>query len=241
MARKPELNKATSQTNDRHQDQILRVPLSKAETRAFYNKISKVYDLLAEKSEEPIRRFGLRQLNPQPGEVVLEIGFGTGHSLEEIARAVGATGAVYGIDLSDQMVKIATGALRRQELSDRVALTCGDAVMLPFATASIDAVFTSFTLELFDTPEIPLVLAECKRVLRPSGRIVVVGMSKEGDTGVLVHLFEWTHQHFPNYLDCRPMFVRMAVEEAGFVIKSSDKMMMWIPVEIVCATKQSLS
>jgi hypothetical protein len=47
----------------RSQSGILRVFQSKDETRAFYNKISKVYDLLAERSEEPIRRLALEKLD----------------------------------------------------------------------------------------------------------------------------------------------------------------------------------
>ena len=62
----------------------------------------------------------------------------------------------------------------------------------------MDGIFMSFTLELFDTPDIPRVLAECNRVLKPGGRLVVVGMSKEGPQGLLIRAFEWTHQHFPN-------------------------------------------
>ncbi len=233
------MEKNTSSVRDGvSQPGVLRVFQSKDETRSFYNKISKVYDLLAEKSEEPIRTFGLKRLDAHSGEKVLEIGFGTGHSLETLAGQVGASGKVYGIDLSDEMVKISDERLHRAGLADRVELTCGDASKLPYRSAEMDAVFMSFTLELFDTPEIPAVLNECRRVLRPGGRIVVVGMSKEGEGGAIVHLFEWTHQHFPNYLDCRPIFVRLALEEAGFRIESSDRMMMWIPVEIVCAVKE---
>jgi demethylmenaquinone methyltransferase/2-methoxy-6-polyprenyl-1,4-benzoquinol methylase len=95
----------------------------------------------------------------------------------------------------------------------------------------------SFVLELFDTPEMPRVLAECKRVLKPAGRIVVVGLSKEGKNGIVLEIFEWTHRHFPNLLDCRPIFVQQALESAGFHIDSSTRRMMWVPVEVVLAHK----
>jgi ubiquinone/menaquinone biosynthesis C-methylase UbiE len=61
-----------------HQPGVLRVLQSKGETKAFYNKIAKVYDLLAEHTEEPVRQAGLDLLSAQSGEKVLEIGFGTG-------------------------------------------------------------------------------------------------------------------------------------------------------------------
>ena len=102
----------------------------------------------------------------------------------------------------------------------------------------MDAVFMSFTLELFDTPEIPKVLSECKRVLRLGGRIVVVGMSKEGPKDPLVNVFEWTHRHFPKFLDCRPICVRRAIQEAGFTIRKALTKHMWIPVEVVLGFKQ---
>ena len=59
---------------------------TKSETKAFYDKIAKVYDLLAEHSERPLREAGLRLLAAAPGEQLLEIGFGTGHILVELAR-----------------------------------------------------------------------------------------------------------------------------------------------------------
>ena len=93
--------------------------------------------------------------------------------------------------------------------------------------------FMSFTLELFDTPEIPKVVAECQRVLHRGGRIVVVGVSKEGEGGIILHAFEWSHRHFPNLVDCRPIFVRHSLESAGFRIESAERKMMWVSAEVV--------
>jgi demethylmenaquinone methyltransferase/2-methoxy-6-polyprenyl-1,4-benzoquinol methylase len=217
--------------------EVLRVFQSRDETKAFYNKISQVYDLLADRSEEPVRQAGLEKLNARSGETVLEIGFGTGHSLVALAQATGSSGKVYGIDLSDGMLEIARERLENEGLAEWAELTCGDATRLPYPDETMDAIFMSYTLELFDTPEIPKVLAECLRVLRPGGRIVGVGMSKEGEDGVILHLYEWTHKHFPNFVDCRPIFVRNSMEASGFIIQSVEKMTIWVPVEIVLALK----
>jgi demethylmenaquinone methyltransferase/2-methoxy-6-polyprenyl-1,4-benzoquinol methylase len=220
-----------------HQPGVLRVLQSKDETRAFYDKIAHVYDLLAEHSEAPVRQAGLHMLEVQPGQTVLEIGFGTGRCLLELAQSVGSNGKVYGIDLSEKMRDISHARLEDQGLEGRVELCCGDALHLPYPDRSMDGVFMSFTLELFDTPEIPMVLSECRRVLRTGGRIVVVGMSRAVPGGVVTEVFEWTHRHFPNYLDCRPILVRQALEDAGFRITESQIVKMWVKVEIVCGLK----
>ena len=215
--------------------EILRVYRSRKETRSFYDKISRIYDLLAERSEKPARAAGLKVLSPMPGEKLLEIGPGTGRCLALMAAAATPKGRVYGIDLSEGMLKKAREALHRLRLDDGVQLISGDATSLPFLAATMDGIFMSFTLELFDTPDIPEVLAECRRVLRPDGRMVVVGMSKEGQTSALVRAFEWTHRHFPSILDCRPIYVRRALEAAGFRIIIAQAQKMWISVEIVLA------
>jgi demethylmenaquinone methyltransferase/2-methoxy-6-polyprenyl-1,4-benzoquinol methylase len=216
---------------------VLRVFQSRAQTKAFYNKISRFYDALSDRSEAPVRKAGLDLLKPRAGERILEIGFGTGHTLAALAKAVGAGGMVFGLDLSDQMVRLAKKRLAEAGILERARLRCGDAAQLPYAENSMDAVFMSFTLELFDTPEISKVLSECRRVLKTDGRIVVVGMSKEGKHEPFIGAFEWAHKHFPNFIDCRPIYVREALEKADFQIRKALKKHMWIPVEIILGAK----
>ena len=90
---------------EEYEPDVLRIFKSKSETKAYYNKIAKFYDLLAEHTEQPMRDKGLEMLAAQPGEHILEIGFGTGHCLVKVAQAVGPGGKVYGIDISEAMIE----------------------------------------------------------------------------------------------------------------------------------------
>ena len=225
------------QNVETYEPDVQRVLNTRDDTRKYYNKIAKFYDALSEKSEGPLKQLGLKRLAAAPGESVLEVGFGTGHSLVTLAAAVGPEGKVYGIDISDEMVALAEERLTHAGLNERCELQRADAEHLPYGDNSLDAIFFSFTLELFDTPQIPIVLGECKRVLKPGGRIAVVAVSREGKTGTMIKIYEWTHAHFPNLLDCRPIYVQRAMEAAGFTIKDQSIESMWVPVEVVIGVK----
>lgn len=218
---------------------IKRVNRSKAAARASYNRLSRWYDMIAGSTEKKYRDWGLEKLSAQPGERILEIGFGTGHCMIALANAVGPTGRVTGVDISDGMLAIARQRLQKEGLYDRTDLHLGDAVNLNFIQSSrLDGVFMSFTLELFDNPEIPRVLQECHRILKPEGRLAVVSMTKSDPPGMVVRLYEWFHDHMPDYADCRPIFARQALEQNGFVIEDVSVSSMWgLPVEIILGKK----
>ena len=204
---------------------------TRAQARATYDRLSGIYDLLARGSERRFLDLGLRQLNPQPGEIVLEVGSGTGHGLASLARAVRPAGQAWGVDLSPRMCRIA-----RTRVPD-AGVICSDAVELPFGPHTFDAILMCFTLELFDTPEIPSVLDECRRVLQVDGRMCVVALSRRRVTA-MVRVYEWAHTTWPAAIDCRPIDVQGALEAASLAPVDVRLSSMWgLPVEIVLARK----
>jgi demethylmenaquinone methyltransferase/2-methoxy-6-polyprenyl-1,4-benzoquinol methylase len=169
---------------------------------------------------------------------VLELGCGAGGALVAIARAVGPAGRVVGLDLSPRMIRLAAARLRRAGLNERSDLVIADATSVPFADASFDAAFMAFTLELFDTPEIPLVLAECWRVLRPGGRIGVVSLSRAAPVRWPSRLYERLHDRFPATLDCRPIYAGLSLEAARFEQARSRMVPLWgLRAEAVVAVR----
>jgi demethylmenaquinone methyltransferase/2-methoxy-6-polyprenyl-1,4-benzoquinol methylase len=213
-----------------------RITRSKAEAAASYNRLSRWYDWIAGSTERKYRDLGLQLLQARQGESLLEIGFGTGHCLLALAKAAGPQGKVCGIDISTGMRAIALRRLQSAKVAGWVDLRVGDAARLPFEPASFDAVFMSFTLELFDTPEIPLVLAQCRQVLRPGGRIGLVALVRPERPGFAVRVYEWCHARWPAMVDCRPIHARESLQEAGFTMTSAMRLMMWgLPVDVICA------
>jgi ubiquinone/menaquinone biosynthesis C-methylase UbiE len=227
-----------SRENNTNAPEILTVTRTKDEARRSYDRISRYYDCVSGIFERKYTGMALERLAVREGETVLEIGFGTGYCLKKIAESVGPEGKVCGIDLSAGMMAVAKKRLFKAGLMDRVELHTGDAADLPFDDGTFNAAFMSFVLELFDTPEIPKVLRQIKRVLKPEGRLGVVSMSKEYGETIFMRLYERAHVKWPGLVDCRPIYLERALREAGYTIKSQAKVKLsGLPGKIVIALK----
>ena len=73
-------------------------------------------------------------------------------------------------------------------------------------------------------------------MLKSEGRLVVVSMSKENGESIFLRLYEWMHNKWPKYVDCRPIYVEQSLREAGYTVKSKEKVrLLRLPVEIIVA------
>lgn len=210
-------------------------PAADNPTRTFYDRISRRYDAIAEAWEHASRQQGVEALAVARGETVLEIGYGTGHALEQFARA---GGKVAGIDLSEGMRSVARQRLVEAGLDQHVRLDLGDARALPYEEGRFDAAFMSYTLELFESGDIGKVLDEACRVLRAGGRLGIVALAEKDPPGLMVEIYKWLHRHFPHLVDCQPVDAVGALRAAGFRIRETTGMSIWrLPVISVIAIK----
>lgn len=138
---------------------------------AMFDGIARKYDLTNDVvslgQDRAWRRETLRAVAAEPGQTVLDLAAGTGTSSEPLADA-GVL--VVPCDLSTGMLGV--GKRRRPDLP----FVAGDALHLPFADASFDAVTISFGLR--NVTDVPAALAEMMRVTRPGGRLVVCEFSR---------------------------------------------------------------
>jgi demethylmenaquinone methyltransferase/2-methoxy-6-polyprenyl-1,4-benzoquinol methylase len=148
-----------------------------AAVRAMFDRIAPVYDLMNTLMTAGVdgrwRRATIRAADPRPGQRVLDVATGTGKLALLAARAVGPEGEVIGLDASQPMLDRARRAADRAGLRPgSIRWVFGDAMALPMADASVDAVTIGFGLR--NLPDIDAALAEMVRVLRPGGRVAVL-------------------------------------------------------------------
>ena len=189
-----------------------------------YDRFAAAYELIADAAEHRARDRGLDVLGARQGETILEIGAGTGRAMQRIAGEVGPTGLAFGLDSSAGMLRLARARLLP---FPRTSLVRGDARAAPFPNRSLDAVFMSFTLELFDGPGMSSVLAETRRMLRAGGRLALVCLDERSPPSAASRSYTWLRRRFPAFIDCRPIDALGVTRAAGFVTARSETLSLW--------------
>lgn len=140
------------------------------DVRRKYHRNARFYDLLIRGTTEALRREAVSRLRLRPGARVLDLGAGTGLSLPHLRAVVGAAGHVYAIELSEDMLAVATGKVRAAGWTN-VELIRGDAQRFELPE-SVDGVLCFFTHDIMMSPS---ALSNAVRHLKVGGRLVAAG------------------------------------------------------------------
>jgi arsenite methyltransferase len=106
----------------------------------------------------------------KPGETVLDLGSGGGMDVLASSRYVGETGKVYGLDMTDQMLRLANRNKAKMGVAN-VEFIKGYIEDIPLPDATVDVIMSNCVINLSENK--PKALAEAYRVLKPGGRFAV--------------------------------------------------------------------
>ena len=155
----------------------------------------------------------LRLAHIQEGQNILDVACGTGRATVGLAQAVGASGRVDALDLSEAMLAQARTKLEKLELRDRVHFKQGNARELPYLDETFDLVYNGYMFDLIPLSGFMPILKEMARVLKPGGNLVLVNMSKPDHRKTL---FERIYEKGWAVMPCRPVLMGPFLEPAGF-------------------------
>ena len=152
--------------------------------RGVFDRVARRYDLMNDLMSGGVHRIwkdmAVARLNPQPGELIVDCAGGTGDIARRLARMArraqrrrgGADARIAVVDFDHEMVK--SGIARGGE--PEIAWSVGDAQRLPLPARSADAYVIAFGLR--NVTDVPLALAEARRVLKPGGRYLCLEFSR---------------------------------------------------------------
>jgi demethylmenaquinone methyltransferase / 2-methoxy-6-polyprenyl-1,4-benzoquinol methylase len=154
------------------------IPPDKSPDRiaGMFDAIAPRYDLLNHLLSAGIdrrwRAAAIKSLELAGGETLVDVCCGTGDVALEARRGSSAAARVVGVDFSGAMLGLGRQKVEIACESNRIALVRGDAMRLPIASRSADAVTIAFGIRNVERPE--AACAELVRVLRPGGRLAIL-------------------------------------------------------------------
>jgi SAM-dependent methyltransferase len=140
----------------------------------------------------PVADLLIDRAGPRAGERIIDVGCGSGATTVAFARKVGASGHVFGIDVSGPML-----ARARQSAPAElpVDFALADATVYPFDTASFDLVASRFGVMFFAEPA--LSFANLRKALRPLGRLAFACWREPRENPWMMAPLQAVYKHVP--------------------------------------------
>jgi len=179
----------------------------KKRARIFYRYFSKIYDKVNPIFySDGMRKEVVDMAELTDGDLVLEVGCGTGFTTAEIVRRVGEENVV-AVDLTPEQMMKAVVRFRNSNF------LLGDAENLPFKDNSFDAAISAGSIEYWPNPQKGI--EEMARVTKSGGRIVILAPRKPSN--FLVRKFAENIMLFPSTQQCIAWFMSSGLEDIRYV------------------------
>ena len=133
----------------------------------------------ANSMREPMLRQAIDSLNLPSGSMGLDAGCGIGFQALLLAEAVGPTGHVTGLDISEEFIQYGKDMVKSSPLSARITFKVGDASELPFDDNTFDWVWSVDCVGYPVEHDPVTALTELARVVQPGGSVAILGWSSQ--------------------------------------------------------------
>jgi demethylmenaquinone methyltransferase/2-methoxy-6-polyprenyl-1,4-benzoquinol methylase len=147
-----------------------------SEIRDLFDRIAPVYDQLNNGlslgQHRVWKRMAVKWSEPDAGDIGLDLCCGSGDLAQLLARQVGATGQVYGVDFSSALLAIAEQRIKNQYPPLPIRWVEANALDLPFEDNYFDAATMGYGLR--NVTDIPRCLSELYRVLKPGAKAAIL-------------------------------------------------------------------
>ena len=163
-------------------------------------------------SHYQLTNWGLSHLSIRSRDTILDVGCGGGSTVHKLAR-IATNGKVYGVDFSNESVMVSRMTNRRFVQIGRVEIQQGSVSCLPFSDSMFDLVTAVNTHNYW--PDLAADMQEILRVLRPDGKLIIIGSVYEGgkDDKRNQKYAELIEIGFPSIKELRELFLRAGYTE----------------------------
>ena len=215
--------------------ELLEAKVPQEDVGKLYDRTAWFYDIWASLTESKAQKRAIEIAEVQNNTTILDVAVGTGRLFRKIVKQ-NPDGINYGIDISPGMLAKAKMKLSKED-NKIYSLEIGSAFDIRMDDGSVNILFNNYMFDLISFDQMDNVINEFARVLKPSGKLVLVNMTKAEQFGAGV--YERICRISPPLIGgCRGVQMLDLLTKHGFkVITREYVQQMLFPSEVILATK----